>query len=233
MTTNEIYHLDCREGVALIPDNSVDVLLTDPPFGIAFQSNSSVTPEGKQWAKPIANDDDLTVALDLFEEAVVPLLQHKAKDNFDAYIFTKWSVLPPWMELIQSLPDLELKMLIVWDKMEPGMGDLEQGWGCGHEMILYARRGRLPKRGSRRGAVVRHEKTPPAHGIHPTEKPVGLLKRLLGASAGPGATVVDLFSGSGSTSVASKELGMNSYAFEVDDDHFKNSTERLSQDTIF
>lgn len=232
MTTNEIYNLDCRKGVDLIPDKSVDVLLTDPPFGVAFHSNSSVTPEGKEWAKPIANDDDLTVALDLFSDAMMPLLNEKAKDDMDAYIFTKWSVLPEWMKVIESLPGLDMKMLLVWDKMEPGMGDLTSNWGCGHEMILYCKRGRrkLPRR---RGAVLGFHKTPPAHAIHPTEKPVGLLEELLSMSGNAGDTVVDLFSGSGSTSVAAMNLGMNSYAFELDADHHRRSIERLTQGTLF
>ena len=103
-----------------------------------------------------------------------------------------------------------------------GMGDLDGNWGCGHEIILYCKRGRkpLPKR---RGAVLGFHKTPPAHAIHPTEKPVGLLSELLAMSGKAGDTVLDLFSGSGSTSVAAKSLGMNSWGFELDSDHHRRS----------
>lgn len=227
-----IYNMDCREGVALIPDNSVDILLTDPPFGVSFRSNMSTTPEGKHWARDIENDDDLEAALALFEDAVTPLLQHKAKDEFEAYIFTKWSVLPEWMELIASLPDFDLKMLLVWNKSEPGLGDVEYNWGCGHEMILYCKRGKKPLP-YRRGGVLSYKKVPHMHIIHPTEKPVSLLTTLLEMSGKAGDMVVDLFSGSGSTSLAARNLDMNSIAFEIDSEHHRRSLERLSQGTLF
>jgi site-specific DNA-methyltransferase (adenine-specific) len=232
LTENQILLKDCREGIDLIPDNSVDIVLTDPPFGVAFKSNSSTTPEGKAWAKPIANDNDLGQAIELFDVAMRKLLATKAKDELECYIFTKWSVLPEWMTCVRALPDLEMKMLLVWDKSEPGMGDLEGNWGCGHEMIIYCKRGRKPVQ-RRRGAVLGFLKTPPIHAIHPTEKPVGLLAELLGMSGNPGDTVVDLFSGSGSTSVAAQKMGMNSWAFEVDPDHHRRSLERLSQRSMF
>lgn len=231
-TENHIILKDCREGIDLIPDKSIDIVLTDPPFGVAYKSKMSVTPAGKAWAKEIANDDDLDGALQLFDEAMRKLLATKVKDEFECYVFTKWSILPQWMEVIQNLPGLEVKMLLVWDKMEPGLGDLEGNWGCGHEMILYCKRGRRPV-AKRRGAVLGHHKTSHHHAIHPTEKPVGLLTELLKMSGGAGDTVVDLFSGSGSTSVAAQKLGMNSWAFEVDPDHHARSVERLTQRSMF
>ncbi len=90
----------------------------------------------------IANDADLTSALDLFE--VFTLLAAKCPEQAEAYVFTRWDIVEEWIALMRSLRDetgFKYKRLLVWDKGIPGMGDIDSDWGCGHELILYLKRG--------------------------------------------------------------------------------------------
>lgn len=229
---NDIYLQDCRDGIDLIPDGSIDCIVTDPPYGVNFVSRSAVTAEGKQWVKPVANDEGLDGALGLFREVMEPLVTQKAKADCDIYVFTRWDIVAEWMAAVDSLPGVSYKMLLVWDKGSPGMGDIDANWGCGHELILYAKKGRRDVR-YRRSGILSIERVMPVNAIHPTEKPVPLLEKLIDMSTDPGDLVVDPFSGSGSTSVAAMNLGRSSIAFEVDPDHHRRSTERLTQTTMF
>lgn len=229
---NEIYNGDCIELIDnKIEDGSVNCIVTDPPYGVNFRSRMAKTGEGKKWVKEVANDDDLGAALELFHE-VMDCMRSKMADQCEVYVFTRWDIVDVWMNAIRSTPDLQYKMLLVWSKGSPGMGDIDSNWGCGHELILYAKKGRreLPYR---RSSILTFEKVMPVNAIHPTEKPVPLLETLIEMSTSPGELVVDPFSGSGSTSVAAQNLGRDSIAFELDEDHYKRSLERLSQDTLF
>ena len=63
--------------------------------------------------------------------------------------------------------------------------------------------------------------------IHPTQKPVNLLKRLIGIFTDPGDTVIDVCAGSGSTLRAARELGRTSYGFEIDRDFYQKAKEQM------
>lgn len=233
MTDNVIHHGDCLE---LIPDHiedsTIDCIVTDPPYGVNFWSRSAETAEGKKWVKKIENDQDVDGAIRLFHEVMRSLLP-KMKDDCDIYVFTRWDIVDAWMEAVRTIDDsIKYKMLLVWDKGSPGMGDIDSNWGCGHELILYAKRGRRDV-AFRRSGILAFDRVAPSQAIHPTEKPVGLLEQLIAMSTNPGDLIVDPFSGSGSTAVAAQNLGRDSIGFEVDDDHYERSSERLSQDTLF
>lgn len=112
------------------------------------------------------------------------------------------------------------------------MGDIDSNWGCGHELILYCKKGRRDV-DHRRSAIIAVDRVAPAHIIHPTEKPSKLIEVLVKMSTKPGEVVLDPFSGSGSTAVAAKDTGRHSIGFEIDEDHYRHSTERLTQGTLF
>lgn len=225
-TTNKIIFGDSRLFIPKIR-TPVNCLLTDPPYGMDFQSNNTRLPESKKFATKINADDDLEAALALFDE-VMELTIPKLADDAEIYVFTAWHVLDSWMPLLRSYPGLTLKMMLIWDKGYPGLGDLEGNWGCGHEVILYLKKGRrlLPYR---RSGIIHVDKIASGKNIHPTEKPVALLERLIEMSTKPGDLILDPFSGSGSTSVAAQRLGRNSLAFENDERWIEPSRKRLEE----
>lgn len=230
MSENFILHGDCRTLGDSI-ERSIDCIVTDPPYGMAFQSNNTRLADSKKYSRTIEGDGDLDAAILLFRQAMKPLLS-KMADEAEMYVFTAWHVLDVWMPLVRRIPDFELKQMLVWDKGFPGLGDLDGNWGCGHEIILYLKKGRR-KLPYRRSGIISIDKLASGQNIHPTEKPVPLIEKLIEMSTDPGDLVVDPFSGSGSTSVAAQNLGRDSIAFELDEEYFNRSTERLKQLGLF
>ena len=257
-TKNVIIHGDSRDMIPRI-STPINCVLTDPPYGMDFQSNNTRLPESKKYSQKIEADGDPVAAVDLFHSVMGPIIP-KMADQCEIYVFTAWHLLELWIPAVKDLnwlhpagpytaeegnrnfvidkfddePDhgITLKQMLIWDKGYPGLGDLEANWGCGHEIILYLKKGRrpIPKR---RSGIIHVDKIPSGKNIHPTEKPVALLKELILMSTDPGDLIVDPFSGSGSTSVAAMECGRNSLAFEIDEQYIEPSRARLAQGGLF
>lgn len=192
-----LYHGDARDG---LPD--ADVLVTDPPYGMAYESG---------WTgSSIANDHDAST-----RDAVL-----QAWGSGPALVFGRWSVVKP----------AATRHLLIWDKGDwPGMGDLALPWGPSTEEIYVLGSGFV---GSRKGSILRDQNRPSGpQAFHPNEKPVGLMSRRLEACPASWL-VLDPFAGSGSTLVAAKNLGRRSVGIELDEAHCERAALRLSQEVL-
>jgi len=106
------------------------------------------------------------------------------------------------------------------------MGDLQGNYAEKYEMIIFATKGNRILLGNKRPInVLDFARTNNSN--HPTEKPVELLKELIRNSTIEGETVLDYFAGSGSTLVASKELGRKWIGIEMDENYVNVIKERL------
>ena len=193
-----IYHGDCRQ---IREWMAADVLVSDPPYGMAYQS-------GWKESSNVAGDRS-TVARD---EALA-MWGHKP-----AILFGRWSVERPE----------GVRMVLYWDKGDwPGMGDLGLPWGPSTEEIYVIGSGFI---GKRTGQIVPcHKRITDGH--HPTEKPVELMKELLGRC--PAGVVVDPFMGSGSTLVAAKFMRRRAIGIEVEEKYCEVAVRRLAQGVLF
>jgi site-specific DNA-methyltransferase (adenine-specific) len=207
-----LYHGDCRDVLPTL--EPVDLVLTDPPYGINYVSNHNVG----RGTTPITNDGArLSIAL---QRTVIPLLRAR-----HVLWFTRWDVWPDvWMELGPWFP---LRGLLVWDKGDPGMGDLKH-WGPSYELIASAGYGEIA--GGRDQSVLRYPKPPQSSRWHPTEKPQRLLQYLVGKLAA--ATVLDPFAGGGSSLLAARHVGAKAVGIEVNEAYCETIARRLSQDVL-
>lgn len=226
MSENYILQGDSRNLHTYITKRQIDCIITDPPYGMKFESNMSTTVAGKALAEAIENDGDLATALQLFVDVMWPLMP-KLADDADVYVCTRWDLMDPWKRTMESL-GLSVPMQLIWNKGDPGMGDLEGCWGCGYEVILYGKKGRRPVR-YRRAATINIDKVPPQHMVHPTEKPVALFEKFLDMSTMAGDFVVDPFSGSGASSVACQKMSRDSLAMDLKEKYVKIGNDRLAQ----
>ena len=207
-----LYHGDCRDVLPTL--DPVDLILTDPPYGITYVSNSGA---GK-GTKPITNDG-ARLSLRLYR-SVFPLLR---ADH--VLWFTRWDAWPDvWVEMGQWFP---LRGMLVWDKGTPGMGDLNH-WGLSYELIASAGTGKIS--GGRDGSILRHNGVPHGSRIHPTEKPVALLAYLIGKLEA--RTILDPFAGSGSTLYAARSLGRKAIGIEFDEAYCEAIARRLDQGVL-
>ena len=215
--------LICGDSIAEmenLEDASIDLVITDPPYGIDYSSNRSQFNDHVTKEK-IANDSNLDEALKLTEDAL-EVLSRKTKTDAHVYLFTGWKVYPNFLEVVNKY--FEVKNLIIWDKGNHGTGDLEGTWGNRYEMIIFASKGSR-KLVKRKADIIPVSKIASSEMIHPTQKPTQLIKELLEASAHTKDTVIDPFMGSGSTIKAVKEYGdLNYIGIELDKDRFDKAS---------
>jgi adenine-specific DNA-methyltransferase len=223
---HEVWHGESQHRAVDLPDG-INCVITDPPYGVDFVSNSARRGASfEKYNNAIDNDGDPETAIENFME-VMNIIIPKLAENADIYIFTMWTVYPEWKTAVDLL-GLEVKQLLVWEKGYPGMGDLEHNWGCGHELIIYAKKGNRPV-AYRRRAVITIDRVPGGKNIHPTEKPVSLLEMLIEMSTDPGDLVVDPYAGSGSTIWAAQRTGRLGIGIEMNQNYAEAANERLSQ----
>jgi DNA modification methylase len=215
-----LYLADAREVLPTLAPGSVDLLCTDPPYGVEWESNWDPDGRATKWG-PIAGDDG---CLD-----VVAILAQTAKairDGRHVYVF---GYRP---DQIREPLGLAGTTEIIWDKCITGMCSPQQ-WTPSHERIAWGMRHGDKNRGNlsarlRRGTVLRvQRKHGQAVNRHPTEKPVELMRMLVESSSLPGDTVLDPFAGSGSTLVAAVITGRKAVGVEVDPRYAQVAAARL------
>ena len=196
-----IYNADCRDVLPTL--DNVDLVLTDPPYGINYKSNRRV-----DWMQKdrIAGDEEFPLWLfDLL------------KPRNAMFVWCRWDVLP-------QLPTP--KSFIVWDKGVHSMGDLEHEYGRQWEACAF-----YPYAGhkftKRPVDIIRTPRVPPHQLQHPTEKPVAAITPLLVANEGE--TVLDPFMGSGTTLRAAKDLGRKAIGIELEERYCEIAAKRMSQ----
>ena len=211
---NEVTNLDWNDAVKQIPDNSIDLLVTDPPFGMKFQSHRR-----KILHKSIQNDDNLDWLVGWVKQ-----LKRIMKPEAHLYIFCSWHNVDVFKKEIGAL--FNVKNILIWEKNNHGSGDLLGDYAPKYEMILFISNGEKKLNGGRDANILRTARTQNEN--HPTEKPVNLLEYLIEKSSEKGQIVLDTFAGSFSTAQACKKVGRNFICFEIDDGYCKTARNLLS-----
>lgn len=199
-----LYHGDCltehREWL------DADVLVTDPPYGIAYKSGA----RREVLAKSIAGDKDTAVrdaALDMFEGP--------------ALVFGTWRISRP----------THTRALLIWDtKGALGMGDLSIPWKPSHQEVYVLGHGFTGRRSTDVLTYAPVQSMSRGGRMHPHQKPIPLMRDLI-AKCPPG-TIADPFAGSGSTLVAAKLLGRKAIGVEVDEAYCELIASRLDQGVL-
>lgn len=205
-----LYHGDCLER----PEwwTGADVLVTDPPYGMAYQGfgGRKGEPRRTEGRISIAGDDTTGV-----RDAAL-----HAWGNRPALIFGTWRAERP----------RDARTLLIWDKGLVGMGALDLPWGPSHEEIYVLGTGFVGKRGKSVLHIQGLSSNDPERFGHPTPKPVPLMETLI-AHCPPGC-IADPFAGSGSTLVAAKLLGRKAVGVELEEKYCEIAARRLSQGVL-
>lgn len=201
-----IYHGDCRE---VGEWQTGDVLVTDPPYGINYES-------GWDDALPgIAGDGDTAL-----------------RD----WVLTRWVDPKPWAVFgsWKRPRPAGLKAVLIWEKGEhSGMGDLSFPWRLNWEEVYIGGKGWAGRRDSgvlRVNAPVTWNAHTYSPRKHPHEKPATLIRLLL--EKVQIGTVVDPFMGSGTTLRAAKDLGRKAIGIEIDERYCEIAVQRLAQSVL-
>lgn len=212
-------HGDCLQLIPTLPDGSVRLLLTDPPYGMAFQSNRRVA-SGK--AEAIDNDGDVETAVKLFASMIAELMP-KLEEEAHLLVFTHWRMESDFRRVLETA-GYTIRGSLIWVKNNHSSGDLEGAFAPKHERIIHATKGR-PAVKPRKPDVFTYAAD--GNSNHPTEKPVELLKTLIESTTTAGQLVVDPFGGVASTMVAAKALARDFWGCELSKEWWADGLERL------
>ena len=189
---------DCLEVMPLL--GKVGAVVTDPPYGMDFQSNHR-----KEAHKKIAND----CSVDLLQWACGLSFSHSA------YLWMRWD----------NLKDIPMpRSLITWVKNNHSMGDLEHEHGRKTEVCAFYKGEFHHFPSGRPNDVIMGTRT--GNEFHPTQKPVDLMRNVINWTAG---TVCDPFMGSGTTLVACAKMGRKGIGIELDPDYFEIACKRVRE----
>lgn len=222
---NRVYQRDCIEGLKMIPDNSIDLVVADPPYGIDFHSNYRKNSELKT-TKGISNDglDNNDFIAEVLKE-----IDRVMKPNTHIYWFTRWDRIMLQQPLLEKY--FNVKNSLVWMKNNWSMGDLKGAYAGQYESILFAQKGRRflneVNGRSRHADILQYDRVSPNKLRHSHEKPEDLISFLIEKSSNKGEIVLDPFCGSGTTAVCAKALDRNFITFELEREFIEISNQRL------
>lgn len=192
-----------------------EILLTDPPYcsGGFQESGRSTGSIGTKRYDSNGKEIKVTIANDTLSTRGHQALMKQILQSFDglvAYIFTDWRMWVYLFDLVES-SGLGVKNMIVWNKKSPGMG---MGWRTQHELVMFAHRTKS-KWDNHKGYGNVLEATRSGNKLHPTQKPVEILEKLLD-NTDWAEGVLDTFGGSGTTLIAAESAGQASFVMEME-----------------
>jgi len=214
---NKIYNIDCMEAFLKMPDNSVDMILTDIPYGeVNRYGNEDVDNNDiRQFHKGKADMVTFNVAEFVKQCARVC--------SGNVYIFCGTEQVS---EIRRTFVELGLSTRhCVWEKTNPSPTNGQYMWLSNIENCIYAKKSGSVHNEFCKGAVWRYPTT--KSDIHPTQKPIKLFRYLINASSNESMTILDPCIGSGTTAIACMDMGRNFIGFELDKEYFDLANERI------
>ena len=204
-----IYHGDCRE---ILPTVKADVLVTDPPYGIALDTDysrrSNFAVEGRKYDQFQGDETPMDFSF-LFGAGTVQVV----------WGANNWPAQLPFEPRRDGW--------ICWDKRTIESADSILGSPFELAAVIGQRTYKMIRL---QHCGVKHADGDRAGRFHPTQKPVTLMKRCLFLL--PAGTVVDPFVGSGTTLIAAKELGRRAIGIEIEERYCEIAARRLSQEVF-
>ena len=203
------------ETMSRMQNKFIDLIVTDPPYGMKFRSNHRAERYGNiHW------DDNLDWVNDFCAEA-----NRILKGDSHLYMFCSFHNVDIFKQSLERY--FTIKNILIWEKNNTSMGDLKGDYAPKYEMILFATKGRRLLNGGRDPNIVKFART--GNKLHPTQKPVELMSYLVSKSSKEDDIVYDPFMGSGTTAEAAYENKRNYIGSEIDDTYYEIALTRVDQ----
>jgi site-specific DNA-methyltransferase (adenine-specific) len=221
---NRIYQMDCIEGMKIIPNESVDLLLTDPPYNVSQKSNfHTMGRKGVdfgEWDKEFDQQEWLEIACD------------KVKKSGSVIIFNDYKNIGE-MKTVLEKNGFTIKEMLIWHKTNPMPRNRDRLYVTSIEMALWAVKGKgwifNRQRDTYENAIfetpiVNHKKR-----IHPTQKPIEVISELVKIHSNENDIILDCFMGSATTAVAATLNNRKWIGFELEKEYIELANKRLEQ----
>lgn len=229
MLFNSVYLIDALEGLSKLQENSVDLLVTDPPYiwnhsTGGLSTSSVITAKWGGTQNLLAGGKTANINNSIKFKEWLPAVYRVLKNPSHSYIFINDKNLEDILREAKKV-GFKLHNVLVWRKNNK----TPNNWymkNC--EFVAFFHKGksfRINNNGS--AQLLEFNNIPGKKKLHPTQKPVELLKNLILNSSQPGQIVLDPFMGSGSTACAALETGRKFLGFENDPKFVEVATSRL------
>ena len=215
---------DSDQVAKLMNGQKADMVFTDPPYGMAYESNAWDSKKSevklKRTDTQILNDENTNVGQDALN--LIPLF---LENNRHFYIWCRWDCFNDFKEVCENIG--KIKSVVVWDKGGPGLGDLKGSYGDS-EWAIFGMIGRRELH-ERQNGVWQVNRMKGLQMQHPTQKPLEICERGISNSTNINELILDLFLGSGSTMAASHQLKRKCYGMELDPKYCQVIIDRMKK----
>ena len=223
-----LFNGDCLYYLKDIPDDSIDLIVTDPPYKTTARGNAGNS--GGMLQTDVNLKGKVFNYNDIDCEQYAPEFYRILKDGSHCYVMTNHINLIHMLNTFTNAGFHFIKSLI-WDKGNKIMG---QYYMSQFEYILFFRKGRgIPINNCGTSDILSIPniklKSSDGSNLHDTEKPVALYKILIDNSTKSNDIVMDPFMGIGGAGVACKELGRRFIGIEIDNKYFSTAEKRINQ----
>ena len=209
----KLHNGDCLEVMKDIPDKSIDLIVSDPPYFLGMTHNGQ---------KGCFND--LKICEPFFSE-LFSQYKRVLKESGRVYFFCDWRGYAFYYPIFSK--HIPARNLIVWDKKN-GAGNQ---YNFSHEFIIYGTLKPHNQGGTnvwRETAFSSGAKKTNGEKVHPTQKPIELIERIIKDSTKENDIVLDSFMGSGTTGVACVNTGRKFIGIELDEQYFEIAEQRIN-----
>jgi len=207
---NQIIEGDSLEILKKFPDESIDLVLTDPPYGTKTNQRG---------------DSFMIGEFSNILPLVLPEIYRVLKPNGAFYCFTSWTQMSEWLLRFQQY--FKLQNLLIWDKKRHSGCYSPSSWQFTWEGIFFGIKGKRKIRKYQKDVLISEEKGKRIA----MQKPVDIVKKLIEASSDEGMVILDPFLGSGTTAVACKRLKRNYIGIEINPEYCKIAENRIKKET--
>ena len=214
MEVNKIIQGDCLEVMKDIPDKSIDMILTDPPYFLPATHYQT----RKVFSR---NFSDLGI-LEHFIKDFFSEVKRVIKDDGVIYVFCDGQSYPLFYYHLYHF--CRSVRPLIWDKKISING---YSWRHQHEIIIFAQMPKERPVPTGDGDILRYSAVKIDERKHPAEKPIELLEQFIKKSSKENDTILDPFAGSGTTGVACKMLGRNYILIEKEPGYVKICEDRI------
>lgn len=223
---NKLYLGDCLDVLKTIPSNSIDLVVTDPPYRVISGGNKSEKwKSGYSKSVLYRNDGKIFDNNNIDFNDWVPEIYRILKDGTHCYIMTNVINMKHLLEVCDSV-GFELHNILVWEK---NTANANRWYMKNCEFTLFLKKGTAKTINFPESKQVHCFNNIVGSKVHPTEKPVELMKLYVMNSSNVGDTVLDPFMGSGSVGVACKNTNRDFVGIELDKKYYDIAERRINE----
>lgn len=224
-----ILHADSRDIIKRIPDNSIDFILTDPPYNLGQHSTGNIPLPGRTAMNNDVADWDM---IDFNPEEWADEFIRILKPTGNLFIFTSYNQLGRWYNCLDH--KFDTSNFMIWHKTNPAPKIYKAGFLNSCEMIFtcwnkkhtwnFISQAEMHNFIESTICMKPERLSSPKH---PAQKPVSILKKMIQIASNENDIIFDPFMGVGSTGVAALDLNRRFIGVELNEDYFKAAKKRI------